>query len=244
MADKFDVKNTLATSVTDKDGKTWVAPTVKDYKTYAKQVFTISLNASGYYETLAKPNIVEDKLLTEEESKQVKTALWNCGLVDETNKVVKEGRKLIFEQAKPAKNDYKHDYDRGTIHFTIELRKDGTPLLRNYSFHKVIIPDGTTIKECNFSQRKADTEAISGKNLTFIECNLVNNKIDPTWTIECCNISQHKREITKQTDLEDGGTELEVTISFKDKDGKFVMPKKKIELVDNSVLSNYLLYFS
>jgi len=147
---KFDVKTTLITKVIDKNNVEWrtIVKTdlVKDakgeidikpeLKTYAKQSFSTTLNAKGEYQSIAKPDISEVKLLTDTESKQVKLALWNDGLIDDKNKVIKEGRKLIFEQVRPAKNDYKHDYDRGTVHFTTTLRADGTPMFRWRCFHQ------------------------------------------------------------------------------------------------------------
>ena len=120
--------------------------------------------------TLVKPNIDESKILSKAEQIDVETAL------------KKQGRILIHVEAKPAKNDYVDDFDRGTVEYT--------PKCRNYSYHKVIIPDKTIIKETNFTQR-TKRQAIEGKDLTFIECNLVNNIIDPTWKLQSCNNCEH-----------------------------------------------------
>lgn len=119
--------------------------------------------------TLKKPSISSTKLLTKSEQVQVEDALKN------------KGARLIHIELKPAKNDYTNDHSRGTVEYT--------PKCRNYSFHKVIIPDGTIIREANFTQRVL-TAAISGKNLTFIDCNLVNVVVDPSWHLESCNTSQ------------------------------------------------------
>ena len=119
---------------------------------------------------LKKPVIDEMKVLDEEEK----------SVVEHTLKM--EGRRLIHTELKPHKNDYKDDYDRGSV--------EHTPKCRNYSYHKIVIPDGTTIRDTNFTQRKPNTQAISGKNLIFIDCNLVNNVIDPSWNVSGCNCSQ------------------------------------------------------
>lgn len=67
---------------------------------------------------------------------------------------------------------------------------DFDPKWPNYSFCKVAIPDGSTMQELNFTQLNPNTPAISGRNLTFIDCNLGNCAIDPSWTIKGCNTSQ------------------------------------------------------
>ena len=117
-----------------------------------------------------KPVIDEAKVLNDEEK----------AVVEHTLKA--EGRKLIHAELKPHKNDYKDDYDRGSV--------EHTPKCRNYSYHKIVIPDGTTIREVNFTQRKPNTQAISGRNLIFIDCNLVNVVVDPSWVLEGCNNAQ------------------------------------------------------
>ena len=119
---------------------------------------------------IEKPDIDPKKILDENESKQVKDILWNDDV------------KLIFKELYPAKNDYKDSFDRGTVYYT--------PLNRNYSFSRVIIPDGATVRGCNFTQKNPGTEAIFGSNLTFIDCNLVNNEISLNWIIKDCNVTQ------------------------------------------------------
>ena len=118
-----------------------------------------------------KPDIPKDKTLTSEERKEVKTYL--------------KGK--IFVELQPAKNDYVDRYDRGTVIFdsskSVNMFGRGVFNASNYAFQKVEIPDGTTIKEVNFAQRRPYTNAIKGKDLTFIDCNLCNVLIDPTWTI-------------------------------------------------------------
>lgn len=126
---------------------------------------------------IKKVAIAEDKLLDDDEKAVVEFTL------------KEDGRKLIMKELHPAKNDYKHDFDRGTVHYT--------PSNRNYSYHKVIVPDGTTLFECNFTQRTPHTNAIIGKNLIFDHCNLVNVELDPTWTVEG-NTCQIKRVLVEQ----------------------------------------------
>lgn len=78
--------------------------------------------------------------------------------------------------------DYVSDLSRGTADFD--------PKWANYSYHKVAIPDGATLTGMNFSQLEPNTAAISGKGLTFIDCNLVNCALDPSWTIKDGNTAQ------------------------------------------------------
>lgn len=78
--------------------------------------------------------------------------------------------------------DYAHDLQRGALEYM--------PGWFNYSLHTVAIPDGTILRECNFSQWKPGTDALSGKNLTFEDCNLTNCLIDPTWKLNRCNTAQ------------------------------------------------------
>lgn len=135
--------------------------------------------------TLKKPVIDETKTLNAEEK----------DLVEKTLK--QNGRGLIHIALKPAKNDYQDDKHRGTV--------DYTPACHNYSFHKVIIPDGTIIKETNFTQREMDTDAIQGENLTFIDCNMVNVRIKASWHLESCNtttVDFPKREAEEAARLE------------------------------------------
>jgi hypothetical protein len=147
---------------------------------------------------LSKPNIDSEKLLSTEEASQVKLFI----------------KGLCHIDAIPAKNDYVDDFSRGTVLFNVDK---GNPFnkdvlkMRNYSFHKVIIPDGTEIKGCNFTQKDPHTIAIQGKNLIFKECNLKNVEIDNSWTLDKC-LTIHAREVI---DGEDKVYQVE-------KDGKFV----------------------
>lgn len=161
--------------------------------------------------TLEKPDIVTDKILTKTEQLQVETAL------------KKQGRKLIHKEVMPAKNDYQHDCDRGTVEYT--------PKSMNYSFHKVIIPDGTVIRNTNFTQKEPHSQAIQGKNLTFIDCNLVNVEKDISWILQGCNNCQIKRFKKSEKDI-DGIKE--VTISHQvEKGGVFVEVEKETHLVSS-----------
>jgi hypothetical protein len=120
--------------------------------------------------TLRKPDIETTKVLSKAEQDTVEIALKT------------QGRILIHPDLKPAKNDYEGDFQRGSVVFN--------PKCRNYSFHKTVIADGSVIENKNFTQRTPNTLAIVGKNLTFKECNLVNNVIDKSWTLVCCNTAQ------------------------------------------------------
>jgi hypothetical protein len=111
-----------------------------------------------------KPDIDSEKILTKEEQIVVENAL-KFGDI-----------KRIFNNIKPVKNDYNDEHDKGSVEYT--------PKNQNYCFHKVFIPDNSVVTECNFTQRKIDTQAIIGKNITFVRCNLTNNVIDPSWNVE------------------------------------------------------------
>ena len=78
--------------------------------------------------------------------------------------------------------DYAHDLKRGSLEYM--------PDWFNYSLHNVTIPDGTTVRESNFTQWHPGTDAISGKGLTFEDCNLTNCLVDPSWTLIRCNTAQ------------------------------------------------------
>ncbi len=103
---------------------------------------------------------------------------------------------LKTEKYRPA--DYASEFDRGTVEHI-----EGW---FNYSWHKLAIPDGSTVRSCNFSQRRPNTPAITGKNLTFIDCNLTNCAIDPSWTVVNCNTKQIWR-VKRVVDDEGGPTE-------------------------------------
>ena len=97
--------------------------------------------------------------------------------------------------------DYEHDYKRGTVDFDSKWR--------NYCYHIVIIPDGTVVKACNFSQIEPKVDCIKGNNLTFEDCNLVNVEINPAWKLINCNTSQHwtvEEDIVKEIPNDFGGT--------------------------------------
>ena len=140
---------------------------------------------------LSKPNIESTKLLDKAEQALVRKALRADEFeIDDDKKTVKEKRNLIHAKLMPTKNDYENDYDRGTMEYTSECK--------NYSNHKVVIPDGTTIGGVNFTQAVPHSHSITGKNLHFIECNLNNIEIDPTWTTECCLTIHSKKVIVSE----------------------------------------------
>lgn len=103
-------------------------------------------------------------------------------IVDKNYRKFLKGKKINRLEA--LKRDYVDKHNRGTVKFQYStnptLKKKN---VKNYAFHKVSIPNGTTVKRMNFAQRYAHTQAVKGKNLTFINCNLENVEIDPTWTI-------------------------------------------------------------
>lgn len=100
---------------------------------------------------------------------------------------------LIHRDLKPKKNDYENDCKRGTVEYNERCS--------NYSYHKVVIPDGTIVQGKNFSQAAPDTDCIIGENLIFIECNLCNVLINPSWVLNSCLIMKQR-----QTILEDDGS--------------------------------------
>lgn len=108
--------------------------------------------------------------------------------VEEIQKYVTEGYRERRENEFPpvAKEvrpiDYVHEMARGTIEYNEKWK--------NYSFHNVIIPDKTVLRDCNFSQAIPKTDCIIGNNLEFIDCNMTNVLIDPTWKTTFCNNSQ------------------------------------------------------
>lgn len=181
----------------------------KNGKRFEMQEFALT---SQY--THQKPIINEAKILDDEEKDLVK-------------KTLKEnGRRLIMKELKPAKNDYHHDFDRGTVEYT--------PKNRNYSFHKVIIPDGTVVKNCNFTQKNPDTQAIQGENLVFIECNLVNNAINPSWTLINSNRAQIKRIKKSEEDLGGGRKKIIISHQAKDKNGVWSEVQEDYEETNNT----------
>ena len=133
--------------------------------------FTETLLTNDF--SVKKVNITTDKILDKTEQDTIEKCLKN------------DGRKLIHEYLKPCKNDYVNDYDKGTVEYH--------PKCKNYSFHRVVIPDGTTLENCNFTQKIPHTISIQGKNLNFIMCNLINVELDPTWTVVGCNKCQIKK---------------------------------------------------
>ena len=69
-------------------------------------------------------------------------------------------------------DDYVSDTERGTVEFSREWR--------NYAFHKIVVPDGAVIENCNFAQRVPDTEVFTANApFTVRNCNLVNVRIHP-----------------------------------------------------------------
>jgi len=120
---------------------------------------------------ISKPDIPSDKTLTKTEQTEVRQYL--------------DGK--VFKELTPVKNDYVDKNDRGTVEFNpskgINMFGREVFTASNYSKHKIVIPDGTSMHNINFSQKNPFTDAITGKNLTFFECNLTNVVKDPTWIL-------------------------------------------------------------
>ena len=108
---------------------------------------------------------------------------------------------LVNGKLNMKKNDYVDDNNRGTVDYDENVI--------NYSKQRVEIPNGTTIRGKNFSQVAPFTDAITGNNLTFINCNLVNVNPNPTWTL----IGSNNRQIRKTIDIQ-GATTYEVQEVF------------------------------
>ena len=159
-----------------------------------------------------KPNISSTKLLNTTEQIAVKEYL--------------EG-KIFNVGITPVKNDYVDKHLKGTVLYN--------PEHRNYSRYTVIVPDGTTLRNCNFAQKEPHTVAIIGKNLTFIDCNLTNVEPDPTWIYEGgCGTVQQKRVFKNEIDIDLGGGIIgkKVIVSHQiEKNNKFVEVAEDEEIV-------------
>lgn len=70
------------------------------------------------------------------------------------------------------------------------------PAVRDYGYQRIdnypiVVPNGTTVRETNFSQEAPGTEGIiEGDDLTFEFCNMTNLVIDPAWTLVSTNTLQ------------------------------------------------------
>jgi hypothetical protein len=173
----------------------------KDSKGNKYQTTEVPLVSNYSYK---KPVIDETKTLTKDEQEVIEFSL------------KQNGRRLVHKELKHIKNDYKNDYDRGTVEYT--------PKCRNYAFHKVVIPDGTVVQNSNFTQKEPDTDAISGNNLVFIDCNLVNIKMHEDWVNQGGNNCQIKRIKKSEEDLGNGKKKIIISHQVKEDklDGKFV----------------------
>lgn len=134
-------------------------------------------------ETKKLKDVSVDKILTKEEASQLRAGI----------------KGSVNWELKLKKNDYNGHYDRGTVEY------DEDDEVRNFCFHKVSIPDNTTVRNKNFSQKNPNTEAIAGKNLTFINCNLTNVLIDPTW-----DVSKSKTGNVRTRTITEGEEDYEV----------------------------------
>lgn len=159
-----------------------------------------------------------------------------CGLafgqeLEKELPIVEKPTPIIFKTLTLVKDDYKDEYNRGTVAFVADKGNKFNPealKVRNYSFHKLAIPDGTTIKSVNFTQKLPHTVAITGKNLTFIECNLKNVEIDKSWILIDC-LSIHAQEIDE---AKDGKT---FTVYKVEKDGIFTEVSRE-EIISDDII--------
>ena len=124
----------------------------------------------------------------------------------------------IFKELTPARNDYDSRTGRGTVYFNPEKGINGFGrevfVAANYSHHKVIIPNETTIKEVNFSQENPHTNAINGLDLYFINCNLTNVQLHPSWTYDGGVRGHVRRSIIEESGKTYGITEREIDEVF------------------------------
>jgi len=141
----------------------------------------------------------------------------------------------ILPRAIPVKADYMNAVDRGTIKFDVTLH--------NYSYHKVMIPDGTIVKDCNFSQVNPHTVAVSGKDLTFENCNLNNVEIDASWRLIHSSNAQLKKVLVSQTEAADGNVIIVYSNQKELQDGKFEEIAQHSETVFSNSLSDALLKY-
>lgn len=155
--------------------------------------------------TLSKPSIPSDKLLDSSEREIVRNELRKRPSLSRATKEIFEGRLLIHADAIVAKNDYINDEDRGTVHFNLEKTQNflGQEVykMRNYMNHKVIIPDGTIVQGVNFSQKDPHTDAIQCVDCVFIDCNLMNVEIHPSWTIQGGLVAHSRKRIINDQGL-------------------------------------------
>lgn len=168
-----------------------------------------------------KPVIDEAKILDDAEKDVVEFSL------------KENGRRLVHKELRHAKNDYKNDFERGTVEYN--------PKCRNYSFHKVIIPDGTVVRDTNFTQKEPHSQAIQGKNLTFIDCNLVNVEKDPTWIIQGSNNCQIKRIKKSEEDLAGGSKKIIISHQVEGEDRKFIEVSEDLETTSDADSYNLLI---
>lgn len=175
------------------------------------------------------PRFPRGKVLTRSEQAQVREFL----------------RGKISEKMTPAVNDYTGPYDRGTVEFNPALRANGKLQERNYSYTKVIIPAGTTVTGVNFTQKEPNTNAISGGNLTFVDCQMINVRINPSWTLIRSTAIQRKRIILSSTPLDAQRTTLLISSQiFDNATQQYKEISQHEEVIDNDSLTDYELFFN
>lgn len=147
----------------------------------------ISSIAKEAIENPAKATQAEKEALLVDE-KFIKLTGADKWTADEKAEFVAKGFRSLRANEKPIvspvvrPSDYNNDLARGSVSLY--------PGVKNYSFFNVEIPDGSTLEGHNFTQIQPDTDCITGDNLTLIDCNLGNVRLNPTWTLINCNTSQ------------------------------------------------------
>lgn len=178
---------------------------------------------------VAKPKINATKVLDAQEVAQVRAYL--------------NGKMSV--KAIPYKNDYVDEFNQGTVKFNPATRKSGRLVQQNYSYMKVDIPNGTTITGANFTQKDPDTDAISGTGLTFIDCQLINVRTHPTWTLIRTTAIQRRRIVIGQVAEDSERTRITVSTQFYDtQSSTWGEVEQHEEVIWNNLLSDYLKRFN
>jgi hypothetical protein len=81
---------------------------------------------------------------------------------------------------------------------------------RNYAnlVEKVVIPNGATVTNCNFSQatERAGEDAITGTGITFVDCNMTKLRPHASWILTNCQC------VNFSTDGDGNNTEIPWTV--------------------------------
>lgn len=192
-------------------------------------IMLLSLMIAGNAWAQHNPKYPRGKVLTDDEVRDVKSFL--------------AGK--ISVRMTPALNDYKEEFDRGTVRFNPDIRQNGQLQERNYSYTKVVIANGTTVMGVNFSQKTPGTNAITGENLTFVNCQLTNVAVNPTWKLINSSNNQRKQIVLDETPLDSERTQLTISTQvLSARTGKYVEINQHEEVIDNDSLPSYRRRFN